>query len=158
MKCRLVGIDSSTVHTAFSVFDDGKLIDYLLIDKSKIKNKEIKFESMCNSILDELDKLNPDIIVIELTSVTRNAVAQRQLTMIIGVVYSWAIRNDCEFVSYRASEWRALISKEKKPRKREELKAWAIQQVNDIFSLDIEVDDIAEAILIGQARINQFKE
>lgn len=158
MDCRLVGIDSSTVRTAFSVYDNGNLVDHLLIDKSKIKNKEQKFESMCNSILDELDRLNPDIIVIELTSVTRNAVAQRQLTMIIGVIYSWAIRNDCEFVSYRASEWRALISKEKKPRKREELKAWAIQKVKELFSIDIEIDDIAEAILIGQARINQFKE
>ncbi len=34
---------------------------------------------------------------------------------------------------FRPSEWRALISKEEKGRKRDELKQWSVQTVEKLF-------------------------
>ena len=40
------------------------------------------------------------------------------------------------------------------PRKREELKQWAIDLIKNKYNTILQ-DDVAEAILIGQARINE---
>ena len=155
--CIMCGIDSSTTKTGISVFKNGNLEEYMLIDISKEKKETVKIDKMSLEILSKLNTYNPQIVVAELTSMTRNAVTQRTLTMILGVIMSWCLQNNAEYVFLRASEWRKLISDEKKPRKREELKQWAINTCKALYNIDV-ADDVAEAILVAQARINQFKE
>lgn len=155
-ECRLCGIDSSTNMTGVSLFKNGVLDEYLLIDLSKNKDKSNNLKIMSERIIEQLNIYKPHIVTAELTSMTRNAVTQRTLTMVLGVIFCWCIQNDAECVFLRASEWRALISDEKKPRKREELKKWAIDKCQSLYGVEV-TDDIAEAILVAQARINQFK-
>ena len=57
---------------------------------------------------------------------------------------------------FRPSEWRALISKEKKGRKRDELKQWSVQTVEKLFNKKVN-DDEADAILIAQALVNKYE-
>lgn len=151
--CILIGLDSSTTNTGYSIYTNACLTDYGVISCSDIKDNELRFESMCKRIIELLNHYHPRIISAELTTPTRNAVTQRKLTMLLGVIYGWCIEHDCECIFYRATEWRSLISSHY-PKKREELKQWAIQQVNDKYHIQVN-DDTAEAILIGQARINE---
>ena len=152
-ECILIGIDSSTKRTGYSIFRNAVLVNYGVINLEKIKDTDLKFNSMCLDILNLLNTYKPKILVAELTSMERNAVTQRKLTMILGVIYGWCLQNDCECIFYRAKEWRSLISQHYSS-KREEVKKWAMDYVKEHYQIVVS-DDVAEAILIGQARINE---
>ena len=117
----------------------------------------VRFEQMINAIYKKIDEVKPQIVVTELTSVTRNAKTQRNLTMVLGAVWGKCLLTDAYYHSFRASEWRKLVDSGKKPRKREELKKWSIDKVNSILKTEINNDNISDAVLIGMAYINLFK-
>ena len=77
--------------------------------------------------------------------------------MIFGVVYGKCVENEIDFYELRPTEWRKLIDPGKKPRKREELKEWSKQKVKELFNINDVTDDESDAILIGRAYINLFK-
>ena len=113
---------------------------------------------MILKIYEIIETEKPQIIVVEMTVVTRNAQAQRNLTMILGSIQGKCLENNIFFSLLRPTEWRKLVNneKEKLPRKREELKQWSKQKVSDILGINDINDDISDAILIGQAYINRF--
>jgi hypothetical protein len=65
--------------------------------------------------------------------------------------------NDCEFNTIRPTEFRKELDfVQGKNVKREELKQQAINYVKKIYNLEVN-DDVADAICIGCAVINKFK-
>lgn len=152
-----MSIDSSSSKTGYAVYDGGKLTASGVLDKSKEKDSEIRLEDMCLAILGALNKYHPQTVVIEMTVVTRGAGTQRLLSEIVGVVRGWSMENLAEFVEYRPTVWRKLIvgPKGKIPRKREDCKAWSIETVKKMYQ-ESKSDDECDAILIGQARINDM--
>ena len=156
-NCKMISFDSSTKLTGYALFVDGTLSRCGVLDHSKEKDMEIRMEDMCFGIINLLNKEKPDIVVVEMTVVPNNASTQRQLTELIGVIRGWALINYAEFVRMRPSEWRHLVAdqEEKIPIKRADAKIWAVEKVKLHYNIDA-TDDTAEAILIGQARINQF--
>lgn len=152
----LVGLDTSSTKTGWSYYVNGNFADSGVLNFSKQKNSDIRMQDMVNSIYEKLSTLKVDIVAIETTAVTRNASSQRMLTMILGAVYGWCVNNNVEFVMFRPSEWHALISKEKKGRKRDELKQWSVQTVEKLFRKKVS-DDEADAILIAQALVNKYE-
>ena len=115
---------------------------------------------MIKQIYTVIDTEKPDIIVTELTVVTRNAQAQRNLTMILGAIYGKCIEKNIWYHSFRPTEWRSLVDTNKKPkgRKRDDYKAWSLEVVKDTYDLVCSVDDISDAILIGQSYCNKFSQ
>ena len=154
MDIKLMGLDTSSSKTGYSIFVNGEYSSSEVIDFHKEKNSDVRLNKMCISLLYTLNKEQPNIVVAEMTVVTRNTAAQRMLTMILGVIYGWCVVRNVEFIMLRPAEWRALISKEKKGRKREELKAWSIKTVKEKYGIDVS-DDESDAILIGQSLINK---
>ena len=154
MSTKLIGLDTSSSKSGYSIFVNGEYTNSGVIDWHTEKNSDIRLYKMCISLLYVLNQEQPNIVVAEMTAVTRNASAQRMLTMILGVIYGWCIVHNVEFVMLRPTEWRALISKEKKGRKREELKAWSVKTVKEKYGLEVS-DDEADSILIGQSLINK---
>lgn len=157
-KCKLLSFDTSTNSTGYSLYISGELQKYELLDFKHIKNTDERIKEMILKIYEIIEYEKPQIIVTEMTVVTRNAQAQRNLTMILGAIYGYCLRNDIFYWSFRPTEWRKLIntSGEKLPRKREELKEWSINQVKTLFGVSDINDDISDAILIGKAYINKF--
>ena len=149
-------MDTSSSCSGWSIFIDGEYSNSGVINCKKIKNTQERLGIMCSALLSFLDQENPDAVVIEMTVVSRNASAQRMLTMILGAVYGWCLVHNVYFEMLRPTEWRALISKEKKGRKRDELKAWSVRKVKELFGIDV-TDDESDAILIGLAYINKYK-
>ena len=129
-----------------------------MIDFKRIKNTDERIKEMILKIYEIIETEKPQIIVVEMTVVTRNAQAQRNLTMILGAIQGKCLENNIFFSLLRPTEWRKLVNneKEKLPRKREELKQWSKQKVSDILGINDINDDISDAILIGQAYINRF--
>ena len=157
-ECKLISLDTSTSSTGYAVYISGKLHRYDLIDFKRIKNTDERIKEMILKIYEIIETENPQIIVAEITVVTRNAQAQRNLTMILGAIHGKCLENNIFFSLLRPTEWRKLVNneKEKLPRKREELKQWSKQKVSDILGINDINDDISDAILIGQAYINRL--
>ena len=157
-ECKLISLDTSTSSTGYAVYISGKLHRYDLIDFKRIKNTDGRIKEMILKIYEIIETEQPQIIVAEMTVVTRNAQAQRNLTMILGAIQGKCLENNIFFSLLRPTEWRKLVNneKEKLPRKREELKQWSKQKVSDILGINDINDDISDAILIGQAYINRF--
>lgn len=151
----LLSFDTSTKETGFAKYINGKLVDYGVV-KNDEKNSAKRLGEMMLSIYNIIDEDKPDIVVTELTSVQRNAQVQRYLTLILGAVQGKCVKDDIFYYSYRPTEWRKLISTEKKPRKREELKKWGMDKVKELFNLELNNDNITDAILVGRAYINDF--
>ena len=158
-ECKLISLDTSTSSTGYAVYISGKLHRYDLIDFKRIKNTDERIKEMILKIYEIIETEKPQIIVAEMTVVTRNAQTQRNLTMILGAIQGKCLENNIFFSLLRPTEWRKLVNneKEKLPRKREELKQWSKQKVSDILGINDINDDIYDAILIGQDYINRFR-
>lgn len=155
---KLIGLDTSSSITGYSVFESGEYMNSGVIDLKKYKGTgQERMDEMCISIARILEKENPDIVVAEETSVTRNAAGQRMLTMILGFVYGWCLLRGVYFEMLKPTVWRKLISSEKKGKKREELKAWSIAKVEALYRIKVS-DDQSDSILIGQAYVNKYKD
>lgn len=158
MKCKLISMDTSSNSTGVAIFIDGILSRHFLIDLKQIKNTEKRIEEMIKQIYKVISDERPDILVTELTVVTRNAQAQRNLTMILGAIYGKCIDKNIWYHSFRPTEWRSLIDTNKKPngRKRENYKEWSMEVVRDFYNIDCSSDDLSDAILIGRSYVNKF--
>lgn len=158
MSCKLISMDTSSTSTGVAIFIDGVLSRHFLIDLKNIKKTDERMSEMVKCIYKIIEDEKPDIIVTELTVVTRNAQAQRNLTMILGSIYGKCINNNIWYHSYRPTEWRSLVNTDKKPigRKREDYKSWSLEVVKDIYDIDCHTDDVSDAILIGVAYVNKF--
>ena len=154
----LLSLDTSTKDTGVAFFENGKFSHSETIDVSTVKDSEKRMEQMISSLYSLFADIKPDIVVVELTSVLRNPDTQRKLTMVLGAVMGKCIEMYILFYSYRPSEWRSLVKSknEKLPRKREELKQWALKKCHELGYVDIIDDNEAEAVLIGHAYINQW--
>ena len=156
----LLSLDTSTKDTGIGIFENGKFSRSQVIDVSKVKDSTIRMNEMISSLYHLFDELKPAIIVAELTSVMRNPDTQRKLTMVLGAIMGKCIDMKCPYYFYRPSEWRSIIKDkgEKLPRKREELKQWAIEKCHKLGYENVIDDNEAEAILIGYAYIKQMSE
>jgi Holliday junction resolvasome RuvABC endonuclease subunit len=153
----MISIDSSSNKSGIAIFEDGLYAKHHLLDFSDNKQMEIRFEKMAKALINTVSHYKPNIIYMEETVVVRNAQVQRFLTRLQGVIYAWCIMNDCEFNTIRPTEFRKELDfVQGKNVKREELKQQAINYVKKIYNLEVN-DDVADAICIGCAVINKFK-
>ena len=88
---KILCFDSATKSTGWSLFIDGKLKKYGVIDLSQNKDLESRIYQMLLEIFKIINGTNPNTVVTEMTVVTRNAQTQRNLTMILGAIYGKCI-------------------------------------------------------------------
>ena len=151
MAISLVSIDGSTKKTGISHFLDGEYVNHYLLDYSKDKDVENRFESMSIGIWSILDKIRPNIIYIEETYMHNNAQTMKILTRLQGVVYAWCINNKCKFNTITPKAWRKLLDfNQGKDVKREQVKAQSIEYVMEHYNINV-TDDEADAICISAA-------
>ncbi len=158
MDCKLISIDSSTTASGYAIYINGVLNYYGVYTTDHISNSKERLENMMKAICRRIEVDKPDIVVTELTVVNRNAEAQRNLSMLLGAIYYKCLELGIEYYALRPTEWRKLVKdkEESIPRKREELKEWSKAKVKDIYKINIEDDNISDAILLGQGYINKF--
>ena len=152
-----MSIDGSTQKTGIAYFCNGKYVEHVLLDFSKDKNMENRFESMSKEIWKILDGYRPNIIYIEETYMANNPQTSKILTRLQGVVYAWCFNNNCEFNTIRPTSWRKQLNfQQGKNVKREQLKKQSLQYVLDNYRLEV-TDDEADAICIADAVLKIFK-
>lgn len=153
---KILSLDTSTKVTGYAVFNDKKLAYYSSIDKSDKKDGYERMSAMVYELTLLIERETPDVVVIEETVVTRNPQTQRMLSMILGAVFGCCVTCNFNYCALRPTQWRKAVrgDDEKLPRKRDELKKWSINKVNELFGIQDIGDDVADAILIGRAFIN----
>lgn len=156
-KVKMISLDVSSVSTGISVWVNGDFSRATVLKECKMTQELYHF----------LLKEKADIIVVEKPICLRNAKTQCVLDRLVGIVELVALETDADFVELRPSVWRKYIrGDEKLPRKRQELKAWAILKATDllkgkklpkkVYSDGALIDDVAEAVLIGKAYLIMF--
>lgn len=160
--CTLVALDTSSYATGYAVYKNAKFTQSGVIDLHKDKQH---WEHMPQEIVKLLKRENPDILVVEQTTMQKNPDTLRKLSEIVGVAMGWALTNNADFIEMLPSEWRKAICEEgeKVPAKKENfktlrdrLKDWSKEKVFYLFHKDVS-DDESDAILIGLAWINKTK-
>lgn len=159
-KCILLAFDSSTKDTGFAIFENGEFKKKNHVDESNIKDGQERLKKMMSDVQKIMDYYNPQIVTWETPVVVRNPQTQRDLSMLTGAIMGKCIEMNSFFCSFRPSEWRKLVASEdeKIPRKRDELKQWGKNKVKELYGFEVENDDESDAILIGLAYVNKFKE
>ena len=154
---RMVGIDSSTKKTGLSLFVDGELKDYCLVDYSKVKDINDRINQMGLGVLSVLGDWLPDMIYIEEPKGEgRNVELVHKLSEILGIVRCWAITHGCYYEEVKPSVWRHDLGIEQGKKKREELKAASISYVKDKYGIIPETDDVADSICVGAAMVEKY--
>lgn len=158
MSIKLITIDGSTQKSGIAYFCNGKYKAHHLLDYSKDKNIDSRFNKMSNGIWSLLDIYKPNIIYMEETYTARNPQTTKVLTRLQGVVYAWCMTHECEFNTIRPTQWRKCLNfSQGKNIKRDMLKEQSIQYVLDNFELTVN-DDEADAICIADAAVKMFED
>lgn len=158
ISVKLLTIDSSTNKSGCAYFCNGKYKAHHLLDCSKDKNMDSRFEEMSHKLWAILEIYKPNIVYVEETVVLRNAQTQRFLTRLQGVIYAWCMNHGCEFNTIRPTTWRKqLLFSQGKNVKRDQLKEQSVKYVLDHYNFNVG-DDEADAICIGDAVLKMFGE
>lgn len=160
MSIKLLSMDTSSSATGITIFLDSKFQGYSLLETDKKIKGEEKLNQMIKLIYNYLDKEHPDIVCSELTAVTRNPSVQRMLTEILGAIRGKCLDKSIDYYAFRPTEWRKTIEQitgiKPKSRKREDLKQWSLDVVNNYFGIETDSNDISDSILIGKHYIEIF--
>lgn len=155
---KLVSIDSSTKKTGMAFFIGGRLEKYELIDLSKSGLEiEPRTDAMGQRIMTLLSHFEPDMVYIEEPKGHNNVELVRKLSTILGIVRGWCLQNDVYFEEIKPTVWRKYAGLDQGGKKRAELKAASVEYVKTKYDVEVN-DDVADAICIGDAVVNMYKE
>ena len=142
---RIVAIDNATKHAGVAVFDNGKLVHYMLKEfEGELIDRLLANRNFIRDVV--INKWKADLIVLEDIQLQKNISVFKTLSMLRGSSMV-AIREcniACEVVP--STTWRShfMIKGDRIAEK-----AQAIDKVMTMYGVKV-VDDIAEAILLGK--------
>lgn len=153
LHMKLLSFDQSTTRTGYAIFINDSLQTYGLIDMSKHKVPEERFQHMCAHIIRFIQETQPDFVVFEDVSMQSNIGTAILLARLQGVIIGTCL--DCKilFDFYKPSSWRKVLQFDQGSGiKRDDLKRQAKQYVTQTFHIRA-TEDQSEAICIGWAHI-----
>lgn len=157
---KVMALDASSKSTGVAIFDDKKLIYYDCFTASSSDNIK-RIQKITNDINDLLNKYNVNKIIMEEVIPEQGFRMQtHRILMWVQAAIAFMVHDNhpkttIEYIN--ASSWRATCGiKVGGGIKREELKTEDIKFVERNYNISVN-DDIADAIGIGHAYINQSK-
>lgn len=149
-------LDQSTKLTGWCIWKNGKYMTSGIIDFSKVKEPEIRFDNMSRSITSLLNKYAPIVVYIEDTSLQRNPKTLKELSQLQGIIIGYCKAKDIDIHIIAPSRWRKLLGfKQGAGIKRQDLKHQCFEWVKENLNLERSEDEV-EAIGIGAAVLKQF--
>lgn len=157
-KVRMISLDTSSTDSGYAYWENGVLTEYGSINLKKEKDSLIRQEDMIIGLYNLVEKYDPEICIIEAPPLINSPGTLIMLTEIVGTVRGMVVTRS-EYVEYSPHVWRKLVAKEgeKIPIKRVDCKIWDIKKVAEMYGVQTDNDDIADAILIGGARIKEIQ-
>lgn len=147
--------DQSTTKSGWSIFENLHVEEFGLIDcDNKKLTTDERFEKMCTSIQKLIVEKEPEVVLVEDTTMQRNPQALKLLSRLQGFIYAVCLMNNIDFFIVHPSTWRSILGFPKK--KRDELKQIAMQYVKDELLISEATEDESESLCIGYAWIIEF--
>lgn len=170
---KVIGLDQSTTATGISFFNDGKLVDYVLI-KPKVSKKvdsviteiepnvcyikmpeEEYGTTLCRitEISDQIERyiksFKPDVVYFEEIFENKNPKGYRSLARLQGFICHICHVHKVRYVIVEENKWINSFGTYGSGVGRSERKADVIEKINDLYGLDIKDDNVSDAIAIG---------
>lgn len=151
----ILALDISTTSTGYSIFENKKLIAYgVIAPTGKVLTRIEKIADEINLLMLEY---KPDIIYAEEPEpafVKNNIDVYRKLTFAHGAISIVLNHYSKEMQLCSANHWRKQVGIKTGPGiVRAQLKPLDIAKANELFKLNTQNDDLADAILIGWSYI-----
>lgn len=185
---KLIAIDGSTTKTGVAIFRLTKkqLLSHTVITPENIikpltkkekaslsktqlqlrekENKRINIDYRTHKMIKELSdifkKHKPDVIIMEDTYGNKDMYAYKKLCQLQGLVLSYCIEHDIEFILKPPQSWRKdlgfKISENGKQLTREDYKQMSTGYIKDKYNIEV-TDDEADAICIGESYFTKKK-
>ncbi len=151
MGRKLLALDQSSAVTGFAVLEDGAYGTHGKIDLRRNRNPENRMMLMEQYIARCIDRVNPDIVVIEETVLQRSPATLRMLSRLQGAIMGYCLAERIPCDTIYPSAWRkALHMRQGSGVKRDELKRQAVEYVRSRYGISVSSDE-ADAICIGLA-------
>ena len=145
MSTKLISLDSSTACTGVSIFVNGIYKNSYTIETDKKLKGDEKLDQMIKLIQCVLKEEKPDIVIYECVVPVRNPQTTRMLQELTGSIRGYCVDKKISHYSIKPSEWRGTVVKRFKrspnSRKREDLKQWSLDIVNDELGISTESKD-----------------
>lgn len=147
----LISLDPSSVSTGYAVFKNEKLETYGVIQE-KSKNVLERINNISQKIDELLEEYKPDEIALEDITITLSAPTAKALMGLQLIIELKAFDKGIKCEALRTTNWRKTLGLSNSPKlKREEKKREAMEYVNKKFMINESLDDICDAICIGEA-------
>jgi Holliday junction resolvasome RuvABC endonuclease subunit len=97
----LLAFDQATKQTGLSVYEDGKLLSSGLLDFSKVRDSDDRFNQMAKGICVQIDTWSPDLVILEDVDLQTNASVMKRLSQMQGVVMGKCILVGLPYLVYK---------------------------------------------------------
>ena len=152
---RICALDQSTNKTGYSVFENGILADYGLLNLSNEKDIDLRLKLMSEKINVTIQNSQPNLVIFEDISQRNNVKTLIKLSRLQGMIMNICYEQDKDFLIYAPTTWRSIIGIPQGSRhKRDELKQMAVDFIQHTYGIKTS-DDVAESICIGLAYLKQ---
>lgn len=149
---RTIALDNSTQKIGLSIFDDQKLVYYILLDFSGRDYEErlLRIAEYLEDVI--IDQWDPDNIVFEDVQFQSNYATYKKLSMLLGILVVTSMKYDIPTNVVSSNTWRSFFQI---TGDRRAAKAKAIELVQRMYNITVN-DDVAEAILLGKYMSEQI--
>ena len=175
---KIIALDQSTTAVGMSLFEDSKLVNYMLIKPKLTTSKKVTelmrecdldnhiyLLKMPKDIYDDkwsritiivdtlklfFEKEHPDIVYFEDVYESKNRKGFQSLSILQGFVAHLCHDLNIAYEVVNESKWIKSWGKYNKTIKRKERKLDVMKKVNDLYGLNITVDDLSDSIAIGK--------
>lgn len=179
---KVISLDQSTTGTGLAIFTNGKLKNYFLI-KPKSSKKVIKTEIVksphlyeikmteddygvsllrITEIVDLLEKIfkveKPNVVYFEEIYENNNPKGYRTSARLQGFIAHLAHQYGIRYVIVEENKWANSIATYSYKIKRDERKKDINKRINDLYGLNIDNNDITDALAIGTYALMAEKE
>lgn len=178
---KIIALDQSTTATGVAIFEDKRLVTYLLIKPKKSKKvtnlvhdvdlgnhihllimPEDMYGTTLNrttAIVDVLEKIfeaeKPDKVWFEDIFENKNPEGFKSLARLQGFIAHLCHTKNIPYIIKEESAWTSVWGSYSNKTKRDERKADIMKKVNDYYNLNITVDDISDSIGIGRYAVEK---
>lgn len=158
-EARMVSIDPSSTSTGMALFINGELNDYGAIQESSRTPADDRIMIVGGKILKALDIWNPTMVYVEYPYGSKKSLRVGQvICQLIGIIKAWCIKHGAYIEEFQPGTWRKELGfNQGSGVKREVLKKESVEAVFDIYGINV-IDDISDAILIGEAAIRKYSD
>lgn len=153
----IISLDESTKSTGFAVFKNNELIDYGAIQENS-KDVLERVNDILDRINSMIDEYKPNIVIVENVQITMSAPTAKALMGLQFAIELMCYKTNIECTSIRTAHWRKVLGLSNSPKlKRTDKKKEAMEYVKNKYNIDEKIDDVTDAICIGESYIKENK-